>query len=155
VPYFYNRGVFYRNSRSGFIVVRAPRGAIVLNLPIGYRRIWVDNSMYYTYGGEFYRRAPGGYVVVDPPARLVVEEAAPAVVQPPEAATGIVSVTASILNVRSGPSLRDPIIYQIHKGYILEIHGKTTGWLYVQLPNGEFGWVMNIYTSAPEPPGSG
>lgn len=154
-PFYYYRGVFYRPGPAGFIVVGPPLGAIVVTLPIGYRRIWVDDLIYYTYGGVIYRRVPSGYAVVEAPPAVVIEEEAPAIVQPYEPATGKVSVTASILNVRSGPSITYPVIYQIHKGYILEIHGKTTGWIYVQLPNGEFGWVMNVYTDVLELPGSG
>jgi hypothetical protein len=156
VPYFYRRGIFYRHAPSGYIVVGAPIGTIVVSLPVGYRRVWVEGAgYYYVYGGAFYRRVPSGYVVVEAPTSVVVEEEAPPLVQPPEAATGQVSVSASVLNVRAGPSLSYPVIYQIHKGYILEIHGKADGWLYVQLPNEEFGWVMTEYTIQLEPPASG
>ncbi len=154
-PYYYYSGSFYRPAQSGFIVVGAPYGAIVLSLPVGYQRFWVDDAWYYAYGGVFYSRAPSGYVVVKAPRDIVFEEEVTVLVQPPEPYSGEVSVLASILNVRSGPSLSYPVIYQIHKGYILDVHGKTTGWLYVQLPNGEFGWVMNIYTNRLNPPGSG
>ena len=154
-PYYYYSGSFYRRAPSGFIVIGAPYGAIVFSLPVGYQRFWVDNAWYYAYGGAFYRRSPYGYVVVEAPRNIVIEEEVTVLVQPPEPYSGEVSVIASILNVRSGPSLSYPVIYQIHKGYILEVHGKTTGWLYVQLPNGEFGWVMNIYTNRLNPPGSG
>lgn len=153
-PYYYSSGVFYRPSGLGFIVVNAPLGAIVLNLPIGYQRMWVNDSWYYSYGGTFYRRVPGGYAVVQPPAYVIVEEDAP-VVQPERADSGTVEVIAEVLNVRSGPALHYPVIHQIHRGYVLAINGSTTGWLYVQLPNGEFGWVMNIYTKRYEPAGSG
>ncbi len=154
-PFYYYQSVFYRPARSGFVVVVAPIGIIVDSLPIGYQRIWVDDVWYYTYGGVFYRREPSGYVVVEAPADVVIEEDMPALVKPHEPASGTVSVVASILNVRSGPSLNYPVIYQIHRDYVLEVHGKTVGWLYVQLPNGEFGWVMSIYTARLEPPGSG
>ena len=154
-PYYYYSGIFYRPARSGFIVVGAPYGAIVLSLPVGYQRFWVDDAWYYTYGSIFYRRVPSGYVVVEAPRDIVIEEEATVLIQPTETDSGEVSVIASILNVRSGPSLSYPVIYQIHEGYILDVHGKTTGWLYVQLPNGEFGWVMNIYTNRLAPPGSG
>ena len=154
-PYYYYSGSFYRPARSGFIVVGAPYGAIVLSLPVGYQRFWVDDAWYYAYGSVFYRRVPAGYVVVEAPRDIVIEEEAIVLIQPTEADSGEVSVIASILNVRSGPGLSYPVIYQIHEGYILEIQGKTTGWLYVHLPNGEFGWVMNIYTNRLEPSGSG
>jgi Ni/Co efflux regulator RcnB len=154
-PYYYNRGAFYRPSHSGFVVVGAPSGSIIVSLPIGYRRVWVNNSMYYSYGGNFYQKARSGYTVVSPPETVVVQEEAPVIVQPPESAAGEVTVTTEILNVRSGPGLKHPIIHQIHEGYILEVQGKTVGWLYVQLPNGEYGWVMNIYTTLLEPDGKG
>ena len=154
-PYFYIGGEFYTSGPSGFIVVRAPIGSIVVSLPVGFRRIWVSGAYFYTYGGTFYRRAPSGFVVVAPPAEVVLEEQAPVLVQPSEAAEGQVSVTASILNVRSGPDLSYPLIYQVHSGYILEVHGQSRGWLYVELPNGEFGWVMAEFTYRLEAPGSG
>ncbi len=154
-PFYYYHGVFYRPARLGFTVVVAPIGIIIDSLPIGYQRIWVDDVWYYTYSGVFYRRMPSGYVVVETPASIVIEEDITALVEPPEPASGMVSVSASVLNVRSGPGLSYPVIYQIHRDYVLEVNGKTTGWLYVQLPNGEFGWVMNIYTTRIELPGSG
>ena len=154
-PYYYSSGVFYRPSGLGFTVVSAPLGAIVLSLPIGYQRMWVSDSWYYSYGGTFYRRAPRGYAVVEPPVQVIVEDAAPFVVKPERADSGTASVTTELLNVRSGPGMSYPMIHQIQRGYVLEIHGSTTGWLYVQLPNGEFGWVMNIYTNRHETAGSG
>lgn len=155
VPYFYFGGVFYRPVRSGFMVVGAPIGAVVVSLPVGYSRIWVAGLEYYVYGGVFYRRVPSGYVVVEAPVDIDVEEETPAIVQPPENAAGKVSVTASVLNVRTGPGLSHPVVYQIHEGYILEVHGKADGWLFVKLPNGEFGWVMTEFTIRLEPPASG
>jgi len=154
-PYYYMGGVFYTPGPTGFIVVRAPIGSIVVSLPVGFRRIWVSDAYYYTYGGTFYRRAPSGFVVVAQPADVVLEEEAPRLVQPSEAAAGQVSVTASILNVRSGPNLGYPLIYQVHSGYILELHGQSREWLYVELPNGEFGWVMAEFTYRLKAPGSG
>ena len=146
MPYYYSSGIFYRPGLSGYVVVRAPFGSIVVSLPVGYQRLWIDNTAYYAYGGYFYKRVPAGYVVVEPPATVEFEEVDPDIIQPSRTATGEVSVTAPVLNVRSGPSLNDPKIYQIHEGYILEIHGKSDGWLYVQLPNGEFGWVKSVFT---------
>jgi uncharacterized protein YraI len=92
-----------------------------------------------------------GYVVVEAPAAVIVEDDAPVLVQPHETADGQISITASVLNVRSGPGLGYPVIYQMHEGYVLEVHGKTTGWLFVELPNGEFGWVMTEFTKQLEP----
>jgi hypothetical protein len=151
VPYYYMHGVFYRPGLSGYVVVKAPFGAIVVSLPVGYQRLWIDNTAYYAYGGYFYRKVPTGFVVVEPPNTVEFEEVDPDIVRPSQTATGEVSVTVPVVNVRSGPSLNNPKIYQIHEGYILEIHGKSDGWLYVQLPNGEFGWVKSIFTKPIEP----
>ncbi len=153
-PYYYYRGTFYRPYRSGFTVIGPPIGTVVVSLPIGYQRVWLGNEAYYAYGGVLYRRAPSGYAVVESPPEIVVEKEPPAVVQPSGISSGKVSVTSSVLNVRTGPDLNYPVIYQVHEGYILEIHGSDTEWLYVQLPNGEYGWVMNVYT-LPLEPGSG
>ena len=118
----------------------------MVSLPVGYQRVWFDGALYYAYGGTFYRRIPAGYVVVDPPPVVVVEDDEPVLVQPLETAAGEVIVTAPLLNVRSGPALHYPKLYQVERGYILDILGRSDGWLYVQLPNGELGWVMKDHT---------
>lgn len=153
-PYFFSRGIFYRPYSGGFFAVRAPVGAIVLSLPIGYERLWVDDTTYYVYGGTYYQRVPSGYVVVDPPATVVVEDSTPETVPPAMSASGQVVVDAPVLNVRSGPSLDDERIYQFEEGAILEVNGKSDGWLYVLLPNGEHGWVKSVFTK-PVTPGTG
>jgi len=145
-PLFYSFGVFYQSGPAGFIAINAPVGIVVASLPAGYRTVWVGGSTYFVYGGVFYRRTLAGYVVVNAPATLIVEEAAPALVEPSEEASGQVSVTADVLNVRLGPGKEYAVLYQIHKGYVLEVYGRTTGWLYVELPNGEFGWIMTGFT---------
>jgi hypothetical protein len=150
-PYYFSRGIFYRPYSGGFLAVTAPVGAIVVSLPIGYEEFWIDGTAYYTYGGTYYRRAPAGYVVVDPPARVVVEEDTQEIVPPAVSASGKVVVDAPVLNVRSGPSLDDERIYQFEEGSILEVNGKSDGWLYVQLPNGGYGWVKSVFTKPLEP----
>lgn len=154
-PYYYRYGIFYRPSPSGFIVVRAPIGLIISSLPVGYTRVWVGGVSYYVYAGAFYRKVPSGYVVVERPPGVYLEEDAPVLVEPPEAAEGIVTVTASALNVRAGPSLTHPVLYQVHRGYLLEVHGRATGWLYVELPDGEFGWVKRVFTAPLDPNAKG
>ena len=154
-PYYYQSGVFYKPSLSGFVVVGAPIGSVVFSIPIGYTRVWVGDVGYYLYGGVFYRRSPSGYMVVESPSGVYLDDKDPAVVQPPENASGSVSVTVSVLNVRAGPSLNYPVIYQIYEGYVLDVHGRDRGWLYVELPNGEFGWVKKVFTTRLFEPGSG
>jgi hypothetical protein len=83
--YYYHRGVFYRPGRHGYVVVRAPRGAIVRELPPFHSRVYVGNAVYYRYGDVFYQPCPEGFVVVDsplvvtiPPSTAVVRQAPPA-----------------------------------------------------------------------------
>ena len=154
-PFFYSFGIFYQSGSAGFIAINAPVGIVVASLPAGYRTVWVGGSTYFVYGGVFYSRVPAGYVVVNAPATLIVEEAAPALVQPSEEVSDQVSVTASVLNVRLGPGKEYAVLYQIHKGYVLEVYGKATGWLYVELPNGEFGWIMKRFTERLDPDADG
>ncbi len=79
--YYTHRGVYYRQDpRHGYVVVRAPRGAVVHALPSRYVRVYVGNSVYYRYDDTYYQAVPNGYVVVDPPPAVVkpatvVEEA--------------------------------------------------------------------------------
>lgn len=150
-PYYFSRGIFYRPYSGGFRAISAPVGVIVLSLPIGYEQVWIDGATYYTYGGTYYRRVPAGYVVVDPPARIVVEDDVPEIVPPAISASGKVIVDAPVLNVRSGPSLDDERIYQFEEGSILEVNGRSDGWLYVHLPNGGYGWVKTVFTKPLEP----
>ncbi|MEW6599940.1 MAG: DUF6515 family protein [Nitrospirota bacterium] len=155
LPYFFFGGIFYRPAPLGFIPVLPPLGIIVDSIPAGYIRIWAGGIEFYSYGGVYYRRVPDGYVVVEAPRDYGVPEDAPDITAPTEPAEGKASVTTEILNVRTGPGPDYPLIYQIHKGYVLDIHGKSDGWLYVELPNGEFGWVMSEFTILLEEPGSG
>jgi hypothetical protein len=153
--YFFHGGVFYRPALPGYVVVRPPIGALVATLPVGFTIAWIAGLKYYCYGGAFYRSAPRGYVVVEAPADVVVAEEPLPVAEPTEKATGKVSVNTATLNVRAGPDLEYAVIHQVGKGDALEVHGREEGWLYVKLPNDEFGWVMAEFTIQIEPPPSG
>jgi len=66
--HFYSyRGTFYQRGPHGLMVVRAPRGAIIHELPPHCARIYVGNVVYYRYGDVFYQPMRHGYVVVDAP----------------------------------------------------------------------------------------
>lgn len=153
--YYYHGGAFYRKGHSGYLMVGAPIGAVVLSIPVGSRAVVVGGLTYYVYGGVYYRRVHTGYLVVETPAETVaVKEVSP--VKPSvEKAGEKVSVTATLLNVRSGPGMDFPVIQQVHEGEQLNIHGYAPDWLYVKLPTGEFGWVMLRHTSPLPPPASG
>ena len=135
--YFYGSGVFYKHGPSGYVVIRAPIGAVIAAPPSGCRTVVVGGATYYAYNGDYYQNAPGGYVVVQAP---------PVASQPPSMAGQQVSVTAHTLNVRSGPGMGHPVIEHVRQGTILVVQGTTPGWLYVRAPSGKLGWVSEQYT---------
>jgi hypothetical protein len=152
--YYFHGGAFYKKKKgpSGYVVVRAPIGAVVLSIPVGYRIVVVSGLTYYVYAGIYYRRVHNGYVVVEPPAKtVVVKEVSP--VRPSVKKGGeSVTVSAILLNVRSGPGMDFPVIQQVRVSDRLTVYGYAPDWLNVELPTGKFGWVMLRYTSPEEPP---
>ncbi len=79
--YRYHRGTYYVKGRNGYVVTRAPRGAVLRELPRGYSRVILSGRVYYRFGGVYYRKEPRGYVVVDAPVEaretVVVESSRP------------------------------------------------------------------------------
>ncbi|MGL5316271.1 MAG: SH3 domain-containing protein [Peptostreptococcaceae bacterium] len=59
-------------------------------------------------------------------------------------------VTASALNIRSGPSTSDSVIGKINKGQPLEVLEKGNSWYKVKLQNGTVGWASSQYISFQE-----
>lgn len=56
VPYYYNDGVYYRNSTSsGYEVVEPPLDATVTKLPSNATVTMIDGQKYYQVGGTFYQ----------------------------------------------------------------------------------------------------
>lgn len=148
--YFRHNNVFYRRGPSGFMVVDPPIGALILSLPLGASALLIGGITYYVCEGIYYRHAPGGYVVVERPVQRVVKEIHP-VVPSEEKIGGTVSVSVSLLNVRSGPGSNFPVIFQVEEGEPLTVHGYAPDWLYVKSTGNEFGWVMLKYTSMSTP----
>lgn len=146
--------VIHRHFPSRHVVIRPRIGVIFSTLPIGYRTVWIADREFYYFNGIYYQSVPSGYIVVNPPPAAVIQEY-PGIVEPLENAEGWVSITVSTLNVHSGPTLNHPVIDQITLDTVLEVYGKADGWLYVQLPNGGFGWILSAFTAETEPPASG
>ena len=99
-------------------------------------------------------------VVYDSPA--VVQYSEPVIIQRPtrvieipDTQTGEVVVRAALLNVRSGPGKNYPVTHQVRQGSRLVIKGSSTGWFYVMLPSGEYGWVMQEFTARVQAPANG
>jgi len=146
-PYYFYDGIFYRPGPTGYVVISAPVGAIVASLPLGHSRVSIGGALYFTFGGNYYRQVPQGYVVAAPPPEVVV--------QPPPQIYGSISVVVHRLNVRSGPGREHPVVFQLQQGTVLTVYGTSMGWYYVQLPNGQYGWVMEQFTTMLGPPAEG
>ncbi len=69
------------------------------------------------------------------------------------AQTPTATVTASVLNVRAGPSPGYPVITTVAKGTVLTLLARdsASSWVKVQLPNGTVGWVTTFYLSSGTP----
>lgn len=82
--YRYNRGVFYRPDRRGYVVVRAPIGARIRTLPPGFISFTIGLNRYFYINSAYYLWEPVAreYVVVNQPAgaeAAVAQEGAGAV----------------------------------------------------------------------------
>ncbi len=53
----------------------------------------------------------------------------------------IVSVTGSVVNIRSGPGTTNNVIAKVRRGDELEVRGETLSWYNVKLSNGVEGWI--------------
>lgn len=56
-----------------------------------------------------------------------------------------VVVTASVLNVRNSPGVRNKIVGRVRQDNILEKVETKNGWVKVVLPNGQTGWVFGKF----------
>lgn len=145
---FFRDGAFYRRGPAGYVVVDAPEGAIIQALPHGFGIRIVDNAKYYYYQGIYYVRVPDGYMVVAPPVVTASREAVRTEVVELK---GEASVTADMLNVRSGPGMKYGVTALAYKGEVLKIYNESDGWLYVEIPSGRSGWVDSKFTSSQSP----
>jgi Family of unknown function (DUF6515) len=71
--YFYNNGFFYRRGPRGYSIIRAPIGARLRVLPVGYTIVKFGGLSYYYFNGAYYYYVPAEnvYVVVEKPADAV------------------------------------------------------------------------------------
>ena len=129
---------------------------------------------HYPHWGAFGVGIITGAIIADlfygPPARTVIVQPAPPIVvqtppvigrqtyAPPYPSAPVgnwVSVTAQILNVRSGPGMNFAVIGRVYQGDLLFTQGTAPQWIYVRLPDGNFGWVMAEFTTQTSSPASG
>lgn len=69
--------------------------------------------------------------------------------------TGKGTVTASTLNIRSGPSTSNSIVGKAYKGNTVDILSSSNGWYKVKLSNGQVGWASGDYISTSGQGGGG
>jgi len=63
-----------------------------------------------------------------------------------ESATERVVITASSLNVRSGPSTENPVQFSLTSGNVVDVVTRAGDWLQVRDDEGREGWVAAQYT---------
>lgn len=69
--FYYAEGIYYQETPSGYVIVSAPRGAVITRLPERHKVIVYDNTDYYYYNDAYYVKEPQGYTVVTPPPQVV------------------------------------------------------------------------------------
>jgi len=145
--YFFHSGVFYQRGPGGYVVVRAPIGAIVATIPLGFLTFAVGDMTYYYYGGVYYRKVPAGHLVVEPPSDTVVVQETDNEYDVTPAVGDQVSLTAESLDISSGPGNNHSVITRIPRGTVMVVRGHSPGWLYVELSDGTYGWIVAGFTA--------
>lgn len=133
--YYHRNGRFFRPGPTGLISVRAPLGAIIPVLPVGFSMVLSGGTNYFQAGGTYYNRVPGGYMVVDEPRHRPNRGYA-------GKAPRYVTVNSALLNIRSGPGQHFGIAGQVGRGQRLPVYDDREGWYYIEQPNGARGWIM-------------
>ena len=68
--------------------------------------------------------------------------------------SNVIKVTASTLNVRSGPSTGYSIIGQVHKDEMYVKHGSYGNWFKIYFKGRSYAWVYSSYTQSQSQPGN-
>jgi hypothetical protein len=145
---FDHRGVFDRdrgfrfNHRDHF-----PRGSVFWSVPFGAEVFLFGGLTYFWWNDIWYCGIGSEYVVVDSPYDTDVVDQAPVVASSPAGDGQQMVITEELLNVRSGPGSDYPVVYVLHSGDVVTVHGYDSVWLYITNSNDENGWIMNQYAS--------
>ena len=135
--YYYYQGYFYRKHTRGYVVVAAPFGILVPNLPHGYKKVVVDGKRFYYYNGVFFIKEVGGYQVVPDPLY-------PSVPLPREVT---VFKDAPVLDPAGETTLQTAGHYTVH---IPNANGTFTAVTLSRLGEGFIGPQGEFYESFPE-----
>jgi SH3-like domain-containing protein len=63
-------------------------------------------------------------------------------------AQSMVSVRNETLNMREGPGTHHAVVWQLARGYPLEVIGRRNDWIQVRDFEGDTGWVMRSLTTS-------
>lgn len=73
--YYYGEGLFYIYNQGGYVVVPAPIGYTVPDIPYNARKVAYRNVTYYYYSGNFFIKNQNNYyTTVEPPVGLILSE---------------------------------------------------------------------------------
>ncbi len=61
---YYYQGRYYKHSPRGYVIIPAPVGAVVPDLPAAHRTLVINGITYLEYDGVYYKGGPAGYTVV-------------------------------------------------------------------------------------------
>jgi len=136
--FFYHLGKYYKETAEGYVPVPAPIGARIELLPSGCTSVRVHGRRYFNCSEVYYEPYGNGFVVVEPPVPVENDALGNAGDQ--------VSITASALNVRSGPGKRFQIISKLYRSQIVRVDSVDRDWYYVTMADGSSGWIMAKYT---------
>lgn len=146
MDYYYANGYFHQRRDNGYVIVQAPLGAVTVSLPIGFRTFILGGLTYYFLNDIYYRHVSAGYEVVAPPpdAPIYVDQSDSADdrgILPGD----MVRVVSPRLNVRTGPGREYPIVEVLANNSILKVESGVPDWLFIKLPNGRSGWIMEQF----------
>jgi cell wall-associated NlpC family hydrolase len=89
-----------------------------------------------------------GSIPFMPNIKAHAAEVTPGIVQTSTAATVLSTsglVTASKLNMRTGPSTYNSIMHILWQGNRVKVIGQSSGWYQIRLSDGRTGWVSSAY----------
>ncbi len=63
--YYRNNGVWYKKRKNKYTVVKAPIGASITRLPLGYKKVRIKGTIYYRCKGTFYKKSGRKFIIVN------------------------------------------------------------------------------------------
>lgn len=77
---------------------------------------------------------------------ITIASLALAYAQLPAHAAEMVSIKGSVVNMRSGPSTGSPVLWELERGYPLQVLQRKGSWLQVRDFENDKGWVTRALT---------